>query len=68
MDPHHLISTGSEGIMSESLFGNRRKNFIKNHSVEIDYLTAHIWIQNWGWYDPHKVKTLESAQKRQLLI
>lgn len=64
MDPHHLISTGSEGIMSESLFGNRRKNFIKNHSVEIDYLTAHIWIQNWGWYDPHKPKTLETAQKK----
>ena len=64
MDPNHLISTGSEGIMSESLFGNRRKNFIKNHSMGIDYLTAHIWIQNWGWYDPMKVKTLESAQKK----
>jgi mannan endo-1,4-beta-mannosidase len=64
LDPHHLISTGSEGIMSESLFANRRKNFIRNHTGEIDYLTAHIWIQNWGWYDPHKPATLESAQKK----
>lgn len=64
MDPHHLVSTGSEGIMSESLFGNRRKNFIKNHTGDIDYLTAHIWIQNWGWYDPHKPTTLESSQKK----
>jgi mannan endo-1,4-beta-mannosidase len=64
MDPNHLISTGSEGIMSESLFGNRRKNFIKNHSMGIDYLTAHIWIQNWGWYDPHKVPTLLTSQKK----
>lgn len=64
MDPHHLISTGSEGIMSESIFGNRRKNFIKNHSVEIDYITAHIWIQNWMWYNPKKPKTLVSGQKK----
>lgn len=64
MDPNHLISTGSEGIMSESLFGNRRKNFIKNHKIGIDYITAHIWIQNWGWYDPHKIKTLDTAQKK----
>lgn len=63
LDPHHLISTGSEGIMSESLFGNRKKNFIQNH-LGIDYLTAHIWIQNWGWYDPHRPKTLESAKKK----
>ncbi len=66
LDPHHLISSGSEGIMSESLFGNRRKNFVKNHTGEIDYLTAHIWIQNWGWYDPHKPATLETSQKKAL--
>ncbi|MDC0231363.1 hypothetical protein OAK19_05305, partial [Aureispira] len=66
IDPNHLISTGSEGIMSESLFGNRRKNFIKNHEIGIDYITAHIWIQNWGWYNPHKLKTLDVAKKKAL--
>jgi len=63
-DPNHLVSTGSEGIMSENVFKNRRKNFIKNHSENIDYLTVHIWIQNWMWYNPHKPKTLDSAQKK----
>ncbi len=64
MDKNHLISTGSEGIASESLFGNRHCNFIKNHSKHIDYLTVHIWIQNWMWYNPHKPKTLKSAQEK----
>lgn len=64
LDPNHLVSTGSEGTESENLFGNRRKNFIKNHSEYIDYLTAHIWIQNWGWYNPHKPKTLLSSQEK----
>jgi mannan endo-1,4-beta-mannosidase len=67
MDPHHLISTGSEGIMSESLLGNRRKNFIKNHTIGIDYLTVHVWIQNWGWYNPHKIKSLDSAKKKAIV-
>lgn len=66
MDPHHLVSTGSEGTESESLSGNRRKNYICNHSENIDYLTAHIWIQNWGWYDPHNMPTLATAKTKAL--
>jgi mannan endo-1,4-beta-mannosidase len=64
LDPNHLISTGSEGIESESLFGNRRRNFIKNHSKYIDYLTVHVWIQNWMWYNPHKPNSLQPAQAK----
>jgi mannan endo-1,4-beta-mannosidase len=66
LDPNHLISSGSEGIMSESLLGNRAKNYRKNHEVGIDYLTAHVWIQNWGWYQPKKPATLDSAQHKAL--
>ena len=66
LDPNHLVSTGSEGIMSESLLGNRAKNYRKNHEVGIDYLTAHIWIQNWGWYQPKKPSSIDSAQQKAL--
>ncbi len=65
LDPNHLVSTGSEGMRSESGLGNRRKNFIKNHRNEyIDYLTAHIWIQNWGWYNPNRVQSLDTAKSK----
>jgi len=50
LDPNHLVSLGSEGETSSSWSGNR---FLKDHDFkEIDYATAHIWIENWGWYDP----------------
>jgi mannan endo-1,4-beta-mannosidase len=64
LDPNHLVSSGSEGIMSESLLGKRRKNYMLNHEVGIDYLTAHIWIQNWGWYNPKKPKSMKGAEKK----
>ena len=65
LDPHHLISVGSEGnaiIPWSAKF--RQEHQIKN----IDYCTAHIWVQNWGWYDPEKAttsypKALKRAQK-----
>lgn len=50
LDPHHLVSTGSEGIVGS---GNRADYYLRAHdSADIDYLTAHIWPQNWGWIDP----------------
>lgn len=49
LDPNTLVSTGAEGKASylqdleeyESLHANPK----------IDYLTAHMWPKNWGWYD-----------------
>ncbi|NND04999.1 MAG: cellulase family glycosylhydrolase [Saprospiraceae bacterium] len=50
IDQNHLVSIGSEGNTSSRLSGNR---FAKDHlSEDIDYMTIHVWIQNWGWYDP----------------
>jgi len=49
MDTNHLVSIGSEGKTPYPI-GNR---FRKDHSDKnIDYFTFHLWIQNWGWYDP----------------
>jgi mannan endo-1,4-beta-mannosidase len=37
------------------------------HSVPgIDYLTFHIWIQNFGWYDPRNSASYDEAAKRAL--
>lgn len=50
LDPNHLVSTGSEGTQGclESV-----ECVVQAHqSPDIDYLTAHIWPQNWGWADP----------------
>ena len=65
LDPHHLISVGSEGnalLTWSSKF--RKEHAIKN----IDYCTAHIWVENWSWYDPQKAersfpKAIRKAQK-----
>lgn len=51
LDPHHLVSIGSEG----NAFVPFSNKFKKEHRIKnIDYATMHIWIQNWGWYKPSK--------------
>jgi len=58
LDPFHLLSVGSEGKMGceEDL-----QLFLRLHTDKnIDYLTIHIWPQNWGW-----VKRGEVATKKQ---
>lgn len=48
LDANHLVSTGSEGLMGcvES-----EPCVLDAHGGAVDYLTAHIWPQNWGWAD-----------------
>ncbi len=50
IDPNHLVSTGSEGL--QGCFGDAACVVASHEMPEIDYLTAHIWPQNWGWADP----------------
>jgi mannan endo-1,4-beta-mannosidase len=52
IDTNHLITTGSEGtagsIDSVSIF-------IEAHDGEnIDYVTAHLWVLNWVWFNPER--------------
>ncbi len=50
LDQHHLVSTGSEGLTGGA---DSESCVLDAHaSPDIDYLTAHIWPQNWGWADP----------------
>ena len=66
IDPNHLVSIGSEGWTPSRLAGT---HFKKDHLIpNIDYATLHIWVQNWGWYDPLNAdhtypKALKKARK-----
>jgi mannan endo-1,4-beta-mannosidase len=50
LDPNHLVSTGSEGTMG--CIGDDQCVADAHGFDSIDYLTAHIWPQNWSWADP----------------
>ncbi|MEQ1877938.1 MAG: cellulase family glycosylhydrolase [Bdellovibrionia bacterium] len=56
LDKNHLVTTGVEGETPFGVFAGM--NFVQNHSdPNIDYTTAHIWAENFGWYDPTKAGT-----------
>ena len=60
LDNNHLVTTGSEGNTSNAYSGT---DVIQDHnSANIDYITIHIWVQNWGKYDPARAsETYPSA-------
>lgn len=47
--PNQLVSTGNEGAMGalrdDDLY------IISHMSPYVDYLTFHMWLKNWGWFD-----------------
>lgn len=55
LDPNHLVSVGSEGMMGCELDMNLYEQL--HSDPNIDYLTIHIWPQNWGWVERAKVAT-----------
>jgi len=47
--PNQLISVGSEGVVGTLM---NEEYYHKLHkSKHIDYLTFHLWIKNWGWFN-----------------
>lgn len=62
MDSNHLITIGSEGATAHPSSGN---DFLADHqSSYIDYTTIHVWVQNWGWFDPYDEVSLSSAVEK----
>jgi len=52
LDTNHMVSTGAEGLMGAM---NDEKLYIDAHSSPyVDYLTYHMWVRNWGWYEQKK--------------
>jgi mannan endo-1,4-beta-mannosidase len=53
LDKNHLVTVGSEGDTPWP--GYTGTELVASHEFDsIDYATAHVWIQNWGWFDPEK--------------
>jgi mannan endo-1,4-beta-mannosidase len=66
LDPNHLVSIGSEGYTSSPEHAGT--DFRRMHSGKnIDYTTAHIWIQNWSWYDPQKHDSTYPAAEQKMV-
>lgn len=63
MAPKQLVSSGSEGVFGSQ---ERRSLYIRAHDTPaIDYLTVHLWIKNWGWFDIHNPeKTFPDALEK----
>ncbi|WP_297512625.1 mannanase [uncultured Caulobacter sp.] len=50
LDPKHLVCTGSEGVIG--CLGSEACVLAAHRPATIDYVTAHVWPNNWGWIDP----------------
>ncbi|MFW5973415.1 MAG: glycoside hydrolase 5 family protein [Bacteroidota bacterium] len=49
--PKQLVSLGGEGKLTDL----ERTAFEEvSRTPHLDYLTIHIWIENWSWYDPQQ--------------
>lgn len=59
IDPHHLVSTGSEGLKG---CVERAEIVAAEHRIAgIDYLTTHVWPLNWNWVDAAKLEQTHEA-------
>lgn len=54
LDANHLVSTGSEGL--KGCIELPECVSAAHEAPEIDYVTAHIWPQNWSWADPRNLE------------
>ncbi|WP_448657902.1 glycoside hydrolase 5 family protein [Sphingomonas sp. CJ99] len=62
IDPHHLVSTGSEGVKGTVEDGDL---YLQEHAFpEIDYCTAHIWPLNWSWVSDRDLAGTAAAGNR----
>jgi len=50
IDCNHLVCLGTEGNTPSSTSGVNA--MLDNDNPYIDYITMHIWVQNWSWFTP----------------
>ena len=63
LDPRHLITTGSEGTKGCL---EREACVVEAHRpASIDYMTLHVWPNNWSWIDPkNQADTYEAGEAK----
>lgn len=63
LDPNHLVTTGNEGTRGSL---DSEEYYITAHKSKfIDYITFHLWVKNWSWYDAkRKDETYNSAKEK----
>jgi mannan endo-1,4-beta-mannosidase len=65
--PGQLITTGSEGLTATPSYAGL--DVVRDHkSSNIDYVTVHMWAENWGWVHGENLahgypKAVELAKK-----
>ena len=59
LDENHLVSLGGEGKTFSDDAGTDFERV--SRSEHLDYLTAHLWAENWSWYNPRIPETFEPA-------
>ncbi len=52
--PRQLISLGGEGTLPGA--GDSTQFARVSRSPYLDYLTVHLWPQNWSWFDPKRAE------------
>lgn len=65
LDPNHLVSTGSEGLVG---CNGDEELYLRTHRFDsVDYMTFHLWVLNWSWFDPLRPEeTYSSALEKAL--
>jgi len=66
LDPNHLVTTGNEGTAGSL---HSPKIYLDAHrGDDIDYMTMHLWVKNWGWFDATDIQgTYESAVQKAVI-
>lgn len=63
--PRQLVTVGSEGSTARPWCAGLDP-FLDHRSDAVDYLTAHVWIENWGWFDPKDPSGYPEAEQKAL--
>ncbi len=50
LDANHLVCLGTEGNTASDFAGVNV--LVDNDDANVDYISMHIWAQNWGWFKP----------------
>jgi len=63
LDANHLVCLGAERNTASKDAGV--DVFRDNNDPNVDYITMHIWPQNWGWFEPSQGEKVyqEALQK-----